>query len=310
MYKVLFTIFIFILLALFFPKSEAFAVCNYCPAGTERDDSCLLDNGTPQERAVEKTPGCAGTKVPNVGDPLSDSCQCVDPPTAAPAAPAPIVPAVAAQAPAAATKCAQTTEKVCSNGTKPGTNGTCAGSAGAPSLPETKTVWNCNANPGTGPSKQDASCECRAGLPAAPAGAGAAAGTRDAAADAAAAAAVCSGGNCTGGKGLQCDIGSGAIATNGKGNGIMTAIGCVPSEPRTLINRVLQYGTVASGVVAFLIMILAALQMITAEGNPQSIKAAQEKFYSAIIGLLFIIFAVLMLQVIGVDLLGLKAFTR
>lgn len=70
----------------------------------------------------------------------------------------------------------------------------------------------------------------------------------------------------------------------------MTAIGCIPSQPQKLVEGLLKYGTFAAGGIAFLIMILAALQMITAEGNPESIKAGQEKFYSAIIGLLLIIF--------------------
>lgn len=108
--------------------------------------------------------------------------------------------------------------------------------------------------------------------------------------------------NCTSGSGLTCSEG---ITS---GSGIRTAIGCVPTEPKALVEGLLKYGTLAAGGVAFLIMLLAALQMITAEGNPEAIKGAQEKFYSAIIGLLLIIFSVLLMQVIGVDILGLPEF--
>jgi hypothetical protein len=87
--------------------------------------------------------------------------------------------------------------------------------------------------------------------------------------------------------------------------GIMTAIGCVPTEPKALVEGILKFGILASGGVAFLLMILGALQMITAEGVPESIKHGQERFYSAIIGLLLIIFSVLLMQVLGVDILGL-----
>lgn len=110
---------------------------------------------------------------------------------------------------------------------------------------------------------------------------------------------------CTGGKGLQCKEGK-IVETDG--DGIMTAIGCVPTQPQKLVEGLLKYGTFAAGGIAFLIMILGAIQMITAEGNPESIKHAQERFYSAIIGLLLIIFAVLLMQVIGVDILGLPGF--
>lgn len=117
--------------------------------------------------------------------------------------------------------------------------------------------------------------------------------------------------DCTSAKGIPCGIVSGTVGNyESPGGGIMTAIGCIPTEPRALIEGLLWYGTVAAGGIAFLLMLLAAFQMITSEGNPQAIKEGQEKFYSAIIGLLFIIFAVLLLQVIGVDILGLQGFTR
>lgn len=93
-------------------------------------------------------------------------------------------------------------------------------------------------------------------------------------------------------------------------DGFMTAIGCIPSKPDTLVTATIKYASFAAGGIAFLLMLLASLQMITAEGNPESIKKAQEKFYSAIIGLLLIIFSVLLMQVIGVDILGLPGFGK
>lgn len=125
----------------------------------------------------------------------------------------------------------------------------------------------------------------------------------------------CTGESCSKGTGQRCYLDSGKPVPDGQtppndSVGVLTAIGCVPSEPRTLVNNILRYGTFAAGGIAFLLMILAALQMITAEGNPNVIKTSQEKFYSAIIGLLLIIFSVLLMQVIGVDLLGLRGFGR
>ncbi len=117
-----------------------------------------------------------------------------------------------------------------------------------------------------------------------------------------AAAVPCTDKTCTSARGQPCTEG---ITS---GSGIRTAIGCVPTEPKALVEGLLKYGTFAAGGIAFLIMIIASLQLITAEGNPETIKGAQEKFYSAIIGLLLIIFAVLLMQVIGVDILGLPGF--
>lgn len=123
--------------------------------------------------------------------------------------------------------------------------------------------------------------------------------------------ATCSADNtsCTKGSGIQCNTSNGTRVDTG-GDGIMTAIGCIPTQPQKLVEGLLRYGTFAAGGVAFVLMLLASIQMITAEGNPNTIKSSQEKFYSAIIGLLLIIFSVLLMQVIGVDLLGLKGFTR
>jgi len=105
-------------------------------------------------------------------------------------------------------------------------------------------------------------------------------------------------------------IPDGTVLSGGARSGISTAIGCIPTEPRELISGLLKYGIAAAGAIAFLLMLLGALQMITAEGNPEIIKVAQERFYSAIIGLLFIIFSVLLMQVIGVDLLNLPGFSK
>lgn len=136
-----------------------------------------------------------------------------------------------------------------------------------------------------------------------------------------AAAPACTGSNCTSGSGQMCYIAPGSTddgkpiplglgpPTSGK-TGIYTAIGCVPTEPKALVEGLLKYGTMAAGAIAFLMMLLGALGMITAEGNPEAIKHAQEQFYSALIGLLIIIFSVLLMQVIGYDILGLPGFGR
>jgi hypothetical protein len=115
--------------------------------------------------------------------------------------------------------------------------------------------------------------------------------------------------DCSKGIGTTCNTNDGSVS-GPEGDGVLTAIGCIPNEPQKLVESILKYGTLAAGGVAFLLMLLAAIQMITAEGNPNTIKTSQEKFYSAIIGLLLIIFSVLLMQVIGIDLLGLKGFGK
>jgi hypothetical protein len=90
--------------------------------------------------------------------------------------------------------------------------------------------------------------------------------------------------------------------------GIQTAIGCIPTNPSGLISAITRLLTGVGGGIALLLMIFGAFRMITSQGNPDAIKEGSEQFTSALIGLLFIVFAVLLLKIIGVDILGLPGF--
>lgn len=103
-------------------------------------------------------------------------------------------------------------------------------------------------------------------------------------------------------------IGASGGTTCSGDSGIETAIGCIPTDPAEFVNAFLKFATAAGGGLALLLMIFGAFQMITSAGNADQLKAGREQFTSAIIGLLFIIFSVLLLQIIGVDILNLPGF--
>lgn len=90
--------------------------------------------------------------------------------------------------------------------------------------------------------------------------------------------------------------------------GIKTAIGCVHTSPVGFIKDFLNFAVGISGGLAFLMMLLGAFQMLTSAGNPETLQAGRERLQSAVIGLLFVIFAVLLLKIIGVDILGIPGF--
>lgn len=92
--------------------------------------------------------------------------------------------------------------------------------------------------------------------------------------------------------------------------GISTAIGCIPTDPKILTQQLLKFSFAIAGGVALLLMSFGAFGMITSAGNPDQLKSARERFTSAVIGLVFIIFSTLLLQIIGVDILSLPGFTR
>lgn len=97
---------------------------------------------------------------------------------------------------------------------------------------------------------------------------------------------------------------------NDKNNpGIATAIGCIHTTPAGFVKDFLTFTVAAGGGIAFLMMLLGAFGMITSAGNPDALKAATDRFTSAIIGLLFVIFAVLLMQIIGVGILAIPGFT-
>lgn len=65
-----------------------------------------------------------------------------------------------------------------------------------------------------------------------------------------------------------------------------------------------------SGGIALLIIIFAGFSMALSQGNPEKVKGAQETLTGAIVGLLFIILSVAILQIIGVNILGLPGFKQ
>lgn len=86
---------------------------------------------------------------------------------------------------------------------------------------------------------------------------------------------------------------------------IATAIGCVHTKPAEFIKDFLTFFIAIAGGLAFLMMLLGAFQMLTSAGNPETLAAGRDRLTSAIIGLLFVVFAVLLLKIIGFDILGL-----
>ncbi len=89
---------------------------------------------------------------------------------------------------------------------------------------------------------------------------------------------------------------------------IDTAIGCIPTDPSSLVQTVISFIIGLAGVIAFLLMVFAAIKIILAGGNPEKLQAGKEMFTSAIIGLILIIFSTVILELIGVHILQIPGF--
>lgn len=99
---------------------------------------------------------------------------------------------------------------------------------------------------------------------------------------------------------------TGPDPTCDEGNGINTAIGCIPifNDTNLFIGFILRWAIGIGGGITFLLIIYAAFMIITSQGNPERLKAGQELLTSAIAGLIMLIFSIFILRVIGVNILG------
>lgn len=83
-----------------------------------------------------------------------------------------------------------------------------------------------------------------------------------------------------------------------------TALGPVTVSAGGLVQKLFGIILGISGSIAVILIIISGYRLMASQGNPEQVKGAQEQLTAAIIGLLFIIFSLLILQFIGVDVLG------
>jgi hypothetical protein len=92
--------------------------------------------------------------------------------------------------------------------------------------------------------------------------------------------------------------------------GLWTAVGCIDTSKDGLIKSFMRIGLGIAGGVALLTILIASFILSTSQGNPKRTGEAKEMLTNAIIGLLFIIFSVTILQFIGVTILQIPGFGK
>ena len=93
------------------------------------------------------------------------------------------------------------------------------------------------------------------------------------------------------------------------GNGISTAIGCFSvNNIEEFIESLFRISITVAGGIALLLIIIAAFRVITSKGDSGQVKTGQEGITAAVSGLLFILFAVFILRLLGGDILRLPSF--
>ncbi|MBD3279500.1 MAG: hypothetical protein GF390_02185 [Candidatus Pacebacteria bacterium] len=99
-----------------------------------------------------------------------------------------------------------------------------------------------------------------------------------------------------------------ALNEDGAAAGIWTAVGCIPTKVESIIAVVVRIGLLVAGGVALLLILTSAFQLSVSQGDPKRVQEAKDIITSAIIGLIFIIFSITILQFIGVTVLHIPGF--
>lgn len=92
--------------------------------------------------------------------------------------------------------------------------------------------------------------------------------------------------------------------------GVWTGVGCIPADIGDFVaKKFFPWALGIGGGVAMLLLMYASFLYTTSRGNPEKLKRARDFMNSALIGLLVIIFAVFLLQLIGVTILRIPGFS-
>ncbi len=95
------------------------------------------------------------------------------------------------------------------------------------------------------------------------------------------------------------------------GETVNTAVGEIPTcNLNAFAAWFMGWAVGIGGGIAFLLILMGGFRIMSSGGNPDQIKAGKEQLTSAITGLLFIIFSVFLLQLIGVEILRLPGFGK
>lgn len=87
-----------------------------------------------------------------------------------------------------------------------------------------------------------------------------------------------------------------------------TGLGEIKTDSAGFIKSVFGVILAASGGIALLLIIRAGYKIMTSRGNPEAIKEGRDQLIAAIVGLMFLIFSFVLLQLIGIDILRIPGF--
>ena len=90
--------------------------------------------------------------------------------------------------------------------------------------------------------------------------------------------------------------------------GFWTGIGCISTSPVQAVGELLRFMFGIGGFFVFIQIIVGAFGILVSRGNPKSVQDARDKIINSIVALLFIIFSITILELIGVKILSIPGF--
>jgi hypothetical protein len=95
---------------------------------------------------------------------------------------------------------------------------------------------------------------------------------------------------------------------NGRCDTFNSTFGGFSTDPEGFIQKVFAVLLSVSGGIALLLIMRSGYSLMTAQGNPEKINNAREQLVAAIVGLIFLIFSFVFLELIGYDILHIPGF--
>lgn len=96
--------------------------------------------------------------------------------------------------------------------------------------------------------------------------------------------------------------------SNGQCTTFASAFGTMQTDPAGFIKTIFGILLSASGGIALLLIIKSGYQILTSRGKPEQIQQGRDQLIAAIVGLVFLIFSFVFLQLIGFDILKIPGF--
>ncbi len=92
---------------------------------------------------------------------------------------------------------------------------------------------------------------------------------------------------------------------------VATGLGMnIGTDPQSIVQGLFGLILSSAGGIALLLIIISGYRILVSQGNPEALKGAREQLTAAIVGLLFIILSVAVLQIIGINILRIPGFGK